>query len=89
LRNDLSWFTHLPLGESAKLPLRLYAGLDYGRVRNRVPGVPQGSLAGMALGATINFPGATLDFSATRAISLPVFMTKEATQYWLTLRFNF
>lgn len=89
VRNDLSWFTALPLGESTKIPLRLYAGLDYGRVRNRVPGVPQGSLTGLALGASVNFRYATLDISATRAISLPVFMTKEATQYWLTLRFNF
>lgn len=89
LRNDLSLFTELPLGESRKLPLRLYAGLDHGRVRNRVAGIPQGSLTGWALGASLNMRFGTLDLSATRAISFPVFFTKEPTQYWLTLRFNF
>jgi hemolysin activation/secretion protein len=88
-RNDLSWFTELPLGTSTRLPLRLYAGLDHGRVRNRVAGIPQGSLTGWAIGASLNMRFGTLDLSATRAISLPVFMTKESTQYWLTLRFNF
>ncbi len=88
VRNDLSWLTSVSAGQK-KIPLRLYTGLDFGTVRNRVPGIPQGRLVGMALGASMNFGMATLDISATRPISAPAASIKEPTQYWLTLRFNF
>jgi hemolysin activation/secretion protein len=88
VRNDLSWLTSVSTGQK-KIPLRLYTGLDFGSVRNRVPGIPQGRLVGMALGASMNFGMATLDLSATRPISAPAASIKEPTQYWLTLRFNF
>ncbi len=88
VRNDLSWLTAVPVGKE-KIPLRLYAGLDYGSVHNRVAGVPQGKLTGMALGAALNFGKATLDVSVTQPLGSPSFLRKEAAQYWATLRFNF
>jgi hemolysin activation/secretion protein len=88
VRNDLSWLTSVSAGQK-KIPLRLYTGMDFGSVRNRVPGIPQGRLVGMALGASMNFGMATLDISATRPVSAPATSIKEPTQYWLTLRFNF
>jgi hemolysin activation/secretion protein len=88
VRNDLSWLTAMPAGKE-KIPLRLYAGLDYGSVHNRVAGVPQGKLTGMALGAALNLGKATLDVSVTKPLGSPSFLRKEAAQYWATLRFNF
>lgn len=84
MRNDFSLRPTLPLlGQT--VPLRLYAGLDVGLVKNRVPGNPDGTLSGAALGVNIAWKGASLDVSATRALHEPQFVQREATQTWVRL----
>lgn len=84
LRNDLSVRPALPLfGQT--VPLRLYAGLDVGHVDNRVPGNPDGSLSGYALGVSVNWKKVSLDISATRSLHEPAFFQREGTQTWVRL----
>lgn len=88
VRNDLSWFTHLPVG-SDKRPMRVYLGLDHGRVRNKVDGIPQGALTGMAVGASVNWPWLGLELSATKPLQKPSFLADEPTYVWFRLYFSF
>lgn len=84
LRNDLSTrsvFT--PAGQV--LPVRWYAGLDMGSVRNRAAGVPQGALVGAALGASVSWKGANWDISTTCPLATPQGMDKEGCQTWFRL----
>lgn len=88
VRNDLSWFTHLPLG-SDKRPMRVFLGLDHGRVSNKVAGIQQGALTGMALGASVNWPWVSLELSATKPLQKPSFLADEPTYVWFRLNFSF
>jgi len=88
VRNDLSWFTNLPLG-SDKRPMRVFLGLDHGRVSNKVSGIPQGALTGMALGASVNWPWMSLELSATKPLQKPSFLADEPTYVWVRLNFSF
>lgn len=82
LRNELAFHPVLPL---AQLPVRLYAGLDYGRVSNRAADARNGALAGMALGASISWKGMSLDVSTTRALREPGFFHRESPRTWVRL----
>lgn len=87
LRNDLSTrsvFT--PAGQV--LPVRWYAGLDMGSVRNRAAGVPQGALVGAALGASVSWKGANWDISTTCPLATPQGMDKEGCQTWFRLGYS-
>ena len=87
LRNDLSTrsvFT--PAGQV--LPVRWYAGVDMGSVRNRAAGVPQGALVGAALGASVNWKGANWDVSTTCPLATPQGMDKEGCQTWFRLGYS-
>jgi hemolysin activation/secretion protein len=88
VRNELSFNTSVKMAGQA-LPLRLFVGLDHGRVSNRVSGIPEGSLTGMALGASTNWRGLSAEISATRGLSKPSFMSFEPTQFWLRIGFSF
>ncbi len=88
VRNDLSWFTHLPL-QNDRRPMRLFLGLDHGRVNNKVDGIPQGALTGVAFGASVNWPWWSLELSASRPLQQPSFLANEPTYLWVRLNFSF
>lgn len=84
LRNDLSMRQAWTLAGQF-VPVRWYAGLDMGSVRNRAAGVPQGALVGAALGASINWGGASWDISTTCPLATPQGVAKEGCQTWFRL----
>ena len=87
LRNDLSTRSEFtPAGQV--LPVRWYAGVDMGSVRNRAAGVPQGALVGAALGASVNWKGANWDVSTTCPLATPQGMDKEGCQTWFRLGYS-
>ena len=81
LRNELSMPWQLAIGNGSHLSGRVYTGFDMGRVSNRAPGVPSGSLSGATLGAAIQWKTLSLDVFASRAIRLPSTLTREGTLY--------
>lgn len=82
VRNEVS----LPWQLSAEAARgRVYAGLDWGTVINRAPGVPSGALSGAALGAVVNWKTVSLDAFASRAIQAPVAGMREGTLIGLRL----
>lgn len=88
VRNDLSWLTQLPLG-SDRRPMRLFLGLDHGRVKNKVAGIPQGALTGAAIGASVFWPWMSLELSASKPVRHPSFLADEPTRVWFRLNFSF
>lgn len=86
LRNDLSLRQLINLA-GAQLPTRWFVALDMGAVRNRVPEVPQGMLAGMAAGASINWKGATWDIFGACPLMRPAFLELEPCQTWFRLSY--
>lgn len=87
-RNEVSLYQPITVG-SEMISSRLYAGYDTGAVRNSDPTIPQGHLAGMAVGISASWRGATWDFFNTRALSLPSSMTKESSQTWFRVAYSF
>lgn len=85
LRNELAAHPVLPM---ANVPVRLYAGLDYGRVSSRAEGVPEGSLAGAVVGASFSWKGASIDVSNTRALREPSTFRREGSRTWIRLNFG-
>jgi hemolysin activation/secretion protein len=84
LRNEVFVRPVLPLF-GQELPLRLYAGLDVGHVKNKVAAIPDGTLSGAALGLNIAWKRTSLDVSATRALHEPHTFRREGTQTWVRL----
>jgi hemolysin activation/secretion protein len=84
VRNEVFVRPVLPLLGQA-IPVRVYAGVDAGRVENRVAGIPDGTLAGAALGLNIAWKRTSLDVSATRALHEPHAFQREGTQTWVRL----
>lgn len=64
---------------------RVYAAYDIGKVRNRAPGVPSGTLSGITLGASFQYRALSVEVSASRALALPSTMQREATRLALRL----
>jgi hemolysin activation/secretion protein len=87
LRNDLSTRQVFNLAGQV-VPVRWYAGLDTGSVRNRAAGVPQGALVGAALGASVNWMGGSWDISTTCPLATPQGMDKEGCQTWFRLGYT-
>lgn len=83
-RNELSVYPTLPLG-TMTLPLRLYAAIDAGGVNDRHSGLPQGRLAGAALGVSVSWKGTTIDLFHARPLSQPDSLRREPTQTWLQI----
>lgn len=87
-RNELSVRPALNLF-GQRVPLRLYAALDTGRVKSRSSDLPSGSLSGAAIGLTASWKGVSADVSATRAVGRStLFPQREATQAWVRLNFD-
>lgn len=86
-RNEVSLRQPLALGDE-RIATRLYAGYDTGEVRNRVAGIPGGRLAGMVVGLSAQWRGASWDFFTTRPLTLPDSMTRESRQTWFRLAYT-
>ncbi len=83
-RNELSLRPVLALGGQS-IPVRLFAGLDYGRVRSRADDMPQGRLSGAAAGITASWKGISLELTTTRPLGVAEGMTREGAQTWIRL----
>jgi hemolysin activation/secretion protein len=86
-RNELSTRVPVRIG-SATLAGRVFVAFDLGEVSSRAPGVPQGMLTGMAVGASVSWMGASWDLFQTRPLSGPSWMTLEAPQTWFRVSFS-
>lgn len=87
-RNELSVRQPVSIG-SEMIPTRFYAGYDTGEVRNITANISQGHLAGMVVGLSANWHGATWDFFNTRPLTLANNMTRESSQTWFRLSYSF
>lgn len=67
---------------------RVYVAHDIGRVRNRAPGVPEGTLSGITVGASLQYKAASLEAFASRALGLPAGMQREATRIGVRLSYS-
>jgi hemolysin activation/secretion protein len=84
LRNEVFVRPVLPL-LGQEIPLRVYAGLDAGHVKNKAAAIPDGTLSGAALGLNIAWKRTSLDVSAARALHEPHAFQREGTQTWVRL----
>jgi len=82
VRNELAVHPVLPL---MNLPVRVYAGVDYGRVSNRAPDVPEGALSGRVIGASASWKGMSIDVSNARAMHQPGVFRREGSRTWIRL----
>ncbi|HEY8608300.1 MAG TPA: ShlB/FhaC/HecB family hemolysin secretion/activation protein [Noviherbaspirillum sp.] len=87
IRNDLAAQPVVNLA-GTQLPLRVYAGLDYGKVSNRVADIPSGELIGCAIGISTAWKGLSVDISNARPISMPSFFHREGSQTWVRLNYS-
>ncbi|MCD6027172.1 MAG: ShlB/FhaC/HecB family hemolysin secretion/activation protein [Solimicrobium sp.] len=87
LRNELSMRHPLVIGNETIFS-RIYAGYDFGKVKNRVANIPQGRISGMVVGVSINVRGFTFDLFNTRPLTLPGFMVKESNQTSFRLTYS-
>ncbi|AZP12265.1 ShlB/FhaC/HecB family hemolysin secretion/activation protein [Undibacterium parvum] len=86
-RNELSLRQPLILGGES-MSSRIYLGYDLGEVKNRTANIPQGHMAGMAVGIAVNWRGATWELINTRPLALPATMTRESSQTWFRLAYS-
>jgi len=88
LRNEFS-VRHPLVIDGETIGTRFYVGYDTGEVSNRVENIPQGRLAGMVIGLSANWRGATFDLFNTQPLTLPDGMTKESSQTWVRFAYSF
>ena len=86
-RNELSMRFPIQAGDTT-LSGRAFIAYDRGRVSNRAPGVPSGSLAGAALGFSVAWKGASWEWFCAHPISGPSGMDLEGTQAWFRVSFS-
>ena len=92
LSGDHGWFSRSELAvrpllslAGQALPLRVYAGVDFGAVSNRAAGVPSGRLAGIAAGVSGAWDKLSFDIFHARPLSRPDFLPREGGRTWLRL----
>lgn len=85
VRNDLSLNLPLPLRWNPFL--RPYVGVDVGSVNERLVS-PGGTLAGMALGASLSVGGANFDMTATRSLHVPNDLPREKGYLFLRASYS-
>lgn len=86
-RNEVSTRFPITMGEST-VAGRAFFGYDQGEVSSRTPGAPSGRLAGVALGVSFSWAGATWEWFHTRPVAAPSWMRYEAPQTWFRLSFS-
>lgn len=88
VRNEVSAYPTAAVA-GVPLPLRVYGGVDFGAVDNRVADVPGGRLVGAALGVSASWKGASIDVFNARPVSMPDFFQREGSQTWVRLNYAF
>ncbi|MFQ3199729.1 MAG: hemolysin activation/secretion protein [Zhongshania sp.] len=58
--------------------LRVYMGLDHGRIINNSLNVPEGSLTGAAVGVTLSIASLNIDVYTSKALNKPSYMPDES-----------
>lgn len=82
IRNEIGMRHPFALG-GVTGSVRTWAGLDYGMVRSRNEGLPEGALTGMAVGAQIKTnQHVNIEIFATKPLSKPSSMHFEPTRIW-------
>ncbi len=77
-RNDISLpVTISPIAGFAS-SLRVYMGLDHGRIINNSINVPEGSLTGAAIGVTFSIASLNIDVYTSKALNKPSYMPDES-----------
>ena len=84
IRNDISLPWQMQLGGES-VAARVYAGYDFGSVHNNAPGVPEGSMSGVAIGFAMQWRSVSLDLFASHAGHLPSWMPSEGTLFAVRL----
>jgi hemolysin activation/secretion protein len=97
LRNELSYNPVLQIGNHS-IPIRIYTGVDYGKVSSYPEGVPAGSLSGTFIGASSTYKGLTVELFITAPKdndgqdfddSLTESFDSESTATWFSLAYSF
>ena len=88
LRNEIFIRQPVSIGDQT-VSTRIYLGYDTGQVNNRTANIPEGRLAGMVVGISANWRGATWDFFNTRPLSMPDSMIAESSQTWFRVAYSF
>jgi len=86
-RNELGVPCRLPLF-GASIPGRAFVAYDFGSVSSIAAGSTQGSLSGAALGVSLQWKDLSLEVSASRPLSMPAGVTREAAHAWLRLSYS-
>ena len=83
-RNELALRPALSLAGRA-LPLRVYAGVDFGGVSSRAAALPSGHISGIAAGVSGGWDRLSFDIFYARPLSRPDFLPREGGRTWLRL----
>lgn len=78
LRNDITLPIKISPIAGFASSLRVYMGIDHGRIINNSLNVPEGSLTGAALGVTFSIASLNIDVYTSRAINKPSYMPDES-----------
>lgn len=89
LRNDLSLSEPVMLPGGYIVTLRPYVALDWGKVWNRVGGVPEGELSSASLGMAIYVGPLTLDVMVAHPLNKPDFIEKQGDSTFFNLGLAF
>jgi hemolysin activation/secretion protein len=77
-RNDVSLPVHISPIAGFVSSLRVYMGLDHGRVINNSINVPEGSLTGATIGVTVSIASLNIDVYTSKALNNPSYMSDES-----------
>ncbi len=78
LRNEITLPVKISPIAGFASSLRVYMGLDHGRVINNSINVPEGSLTGAAIGVTLSIASLNIDVYTSRALNNPSYMPDES-----------
>jgi hemolysin activation/secretion protein len=84
-RNDISIPFNISPFNGYGVSLRPYLGVDYGRVSNNSKNVPDGSLAGMAIGVSLFVGGVNMDLFSSKAVEKSSGMSDEGYQSYFRI----
>lgn len=78
LRNDITLPVKISPIAGFASSLRVYMGLDHGRITNNSLNVPEGALTGAAVGVTLSIASLNIDVYTSKALYKPSYMPDES-----------
>ena len=78
LRNDITLPVKISPIAGFTSSLRVYMGIDHGRIINNSINVPEGSLTGAAVGVTVSIASLNIDVYTSKALNKPSYMPDES-----------